>query len=101
MLVKNAVDIRYEVNKLGIYNPKYMGFNYGLGFGCYATYNLSASQEEFPLGTYDSENNAISVVSLILGNSDRIYGPSSCTLTWPLPTKSVTVENFSKTQAGW
>mgnify|MGYP004686202923 FL=1 len=98
---KNAVDIRYEVNKLGIYNPKYTGFNYGLGFGCYATYNLSASQEEFPLGTYDSENNAISVVSLILGNSDRIYGPSSCTLTWTSPAKSVTVENFSKTQAGW
>ena len=89
------------MNKLGIYNPKYTGFNYGLGFGCYATYNLSASQEEFPLGTYDSENNAISVVSLILGNSDRIYGPSSCTLTWTSPAKSVTVENFSKTQAGW
>lgn len=98
---KNAVDIRYEVNKLGIYNPKYTGFNYGLGFGCYATYDLSASQEEWPLGTYDSENNAISVVSLILGNSERIYGPFSCTLTWTSPAKSMTVENFSKTQAGW
>lgn len=98
---KNAVDIRYEMNKLGIYNSPYRGFNYNLGFGCYATYNPNASQEEYPLGTYDSENNAISIVSLILGNSESIYGPSSCTLTWPLPTKSVTVENFSKTQAGW
>lgn len=98
---KNAVDIRYEMNKLGIYNSPYRGFNYNLGFGCYATYNPNASQEEYPLGTYDSENNAISIVSLILGNSESIYGPSSCTLTWPLPTKSMTVENFSKTQAGW
>ena len=98
---KNAVDIRFEMNKLGIYNSPYRGFNYNLGFGCYATYNSDASQEEYPLGTYDSENNAISIVSLILGNSESIYGPSSCTLTWPLPTKSVTVENFSKTQAGW
>lgn len=98
---KNAVDIRFEMNKLGIYNSPYVGLNYNLGFGCYATYNSNASQEEYPLGTYDSENNAISIVSLILGNSDGIYGPSSCTLTWPLPDKSVTVENFSKTQAGW
>lgn len=98
---KNAVDIRFEMNKLGIYNSPYVGLNYNLGFGCYATYNSNASQEEYPLGTYDSENNAISVVSLILGNSERIYGTSSCTLTWPLPDKSVTVENFSKTQAGW
>lgn len=98
---KNAVDIRFDMNKLGIYNSTYTGFNYDLSFGCYATYNSNASQEEYPLGTYDSENNAISVVSLILGNSQRIYGTSSCTLTWPLPTKSVTVENFSKTQAGW
>lgn len=98
---KNAVDIRFEMNKLGIYNSPYRGFNYDLSFGCYATYNSDASQEEYPLGTYDSENNAISIVSLILGNSESIYGPSSCTLTWPLPTKSVTVENFSKTQAGW
>lgn len=98
---KNAVDIRYDMNKLGIYNSPYVGLNFDLGFGCYATYNSNASQEEYPLGTYDSENNAISIVSLILGNINRIYGPSSCTLTWPLPTKSVTVENFSKTQAGW
>lgn len=98
---KNAVDIRFEMNKLGIYNSTYTGFNYDLSFGCYATYNTNASQEEYPLGTYDSENNAISVVSLILGNPNRIYGTSSCTLTWPLPDKSVTVENFSKTQAGW
>lgn len=98
---KNAVDIRFEMNKLGIYNSPYRGFNYNLGFGCYATYNPNASQEEYPLGTYDSENNAISIVSLILGNSESIYGPSSCTLTWPLPDKSVTVENFSKTQSGW
>lgn len=98
---KNAVDIRFEMNKLGIYNSTYAGFNYDLSFGCYATYNTNVSQEEYPLGTYDSENNAISVVSLILGNPSRIYGTSSCTLTWPLPTKSVTVENFSKTQAGW
>ena len=98
---KNAVDIRFDVNKLGIYNPKYTGLNYDLGFGCYATYNTNVSQEEYPLGTYDSENNAISIASLILGNPNRIYGVSSCTLTWPLPTKSVTVENFSKTQAGW
>lgn len=98
---KNAVDIRFDMNKLGIYNSPYVGLNYNLGFGCYATYNSNASQEEYPLGTYDSENNAISVVSLILGNPNRIYGTSSCTLTWPLPTKSVTVENFSKTQAGW
>lgn len=98
---KNAVDIRFEMNKLGIYNSPYAGFNYDLSFGCYATYNSDASQEEYPLGTYDSENNAISVVSLILGNPQKIYGTSSCTLTWPLPTKSVTVENFSKTQAGW
>lgn len=98
---KNAVDIRYEMNKLGIYNSPYVGLNFDLGFGCYATYNSNASQEEYHLGTYDSENNAISIVSLILGNSESIYGPSSCTLTWPLPTKSVTVENFSKTQAGW
>lgn len=98
---KNAVDIRFDMNKLGIYNSPYTGFNYDLSFGCYATYNTNASQEEYPLGTYDSENNAISVVSLILGNPSRIYGTSSCTLTWPLPTKSVTVENFSKTQAGW
>lgn len=98
---KNAVDIRFEMNKLGIYNSTYTGFNYDLSFGCYATYNTDVSQEEYPLGTYDSENNAISVVSLILGNPNRIYGTSSCTLTWPLPTKSVTVENFSKTQAGW
>ena len=98
---KNAVDIRFDMNKLGIYNSPYKGFNYDLSFGCYATYNPNASQEKYPLGTYDSENNAISIVSLILGNSDGIYGPSSCTLTWPLPDKSVTVENFSKTQAGW
>ena len=101
---KNAVDIRFEMNKLGIYNSTYAGFNYDLSFGCYATYNTNVSQEEYPLGTYDSENNAISVVSLILGNPNRIYGStssSSCTLTWPSPTKSVTVENFSKTQAGW
>lgn len=98
---KNAVDIRYDMNKLGIYNPKYMRFDYDLGFGCYATYNPSASQEEWPLGTYGSENNAISVVSLILGNSDGIYGPFSCTLTWTSPANSMTVENFSKTQAGW
>lgn len=98
---KNAVDIRFDMNKLGIYNSPYEGFNYDLSFGCYATYNTNVSQEEYPLGTYDSENNAISVVSLILGNPNRIYGTSSCTLTWPLPTKSVTVENFSKTQAGW
>lgn len=98
---KNAVDIRFDVNKLGIYNSMYLGFNYDLSFGCYATYNTNASQEEYPLGTYDSENNAISIVSLILGNPNRIYGMSSCTLTWPLPTNSVTVENFSKTQAGW
>lgn len=99
---KNAVDIRFDVNKLGIYNSMYLGFNYDLSFGCYATYNTNASQEEYPLGTYDSENNAISIVSLILGNPNRIYGGmSSCTLTWPLPTNSVTVENFSKTQAGW
>lgn len=98
---KNAVDIRFDMNKLGIYNSPYVGFNYDLSFGCYATYNSDASQEEYPLGTYDSENNAISIVSLILGNPNGIYGPSSCTLTWPLPTKSVTVENFSKTQAGW
>lgn len=98
---KNAVDIRFAMNKLGIYNSPYEGFNYALSFGCYATYNTNASQEEYPLGTYDSENNAISVVSLILGNPQKIYGTSSCTLTWPLPTKSVTVENFSKTQAGW
>lgn len=98
---KKAVDIRFEMNKLGIYNSTYTGFNFDLSFGCYATYNTNASQEEYPLGTYDSENNAISVVSLILGNPNRIYGTSSCTLTWPLPTKSVTVENFSKTQAGW
>lgn len=98
---KNAVDIRFDMNKLGIYNSPYVGLNFDLGFGCYATYNSNASQEEYPLGTYDSENNAISIVSLILGNINRIYGPSSCTLTWPLPTKSVTVENFSKTQAGW
>lgn len=98
---KNAVDIRFDMNKLGIYNSPYRGFNYNLGFGCYATYNTNASQEKYPLGTYDSENNTISIVSLILGNSESIYGPSSCTLTWPLPTKSVTVENFSKTQAGW
>ena len=98
---KNAVDIRFDMNKLGIYNSPYVGFNYDLSFGCYATYNSDASQEEYPLGTYDSENNAISIVSLILGKPNRIYGPSSCTLTWPLPTKSVTVENFSKTQAGW
>lgn len=98
---KNAVDIRYDMNKLGIYNSPYVGLNFDLGFGCYATYNSNASQEEYPLGTYDSENNAISIVSLILGNINRIYGPSSCTLTWPLPDKSVTVENFSKTQAGW
>lgn len=98
---KNAVDIRYDMNKLGIYNSPYVGLNFDLGFGCYATYNTNVSQEEYPLGTYDSENNAISIVSLILGNINRIYGPSSCTLTWPLPTKSVTVENFSKTQAGW
>lgn len=97
---KNAVDIRFEMNKLGIYSM-YVGFNYDLSFGCYATYNTNASQEEYPLGTYDSENNAISIVSLILGNPNGIYGPSSCTLTWPLPTNSVTVENFSKTQAGW
>ena len=98
---KKAVDIRFAMNKLGIYNSPYEGFNYDLSFGCYATYNTNASQEEYPLGTYDSENNAISIVSLILGNPNRIYGTSSCTLTWPLPTKSVTVENFSKTQAGW
>lgn len=98
---KNAVDIRFDMNKLGIYNSPYVGFNYDLSFGCYATYNSNASQEEYPLGTYDSENNAISVVSLILGNPNKIYGTSSCTLTWPLPDKSVTVENFSKTQAGW
>lgn len=98
---KNAVDIRFEVNKLGIYNPTYVGFNYDLSFGCYATYNTNVSQEEYPLGTYDSENNAISIVSLVLGNPNRIYGIKSCTLTWPLPDKSVTVENFSKTQAGW
>lgn len=98
---KNAVDIRFDMNKLGIYNSPYVGLNFDLGFGCYATYNSNASQEEYPLGTYDSENNAISIVSLILGNINRIYGPSSCTLTWPLPDKSVTVENFSKTQAGW
>lgn len=98
---KNAVDIRFDMNKLGIYNSPYVGLNFDLGFGCYATYNSNASQEEYPLGTYDSENNAISIVSLILGNQNKIYGTSSCTLTWPLPTKSVTVENFSKTQAGW
>ena len=98
---KNAVDIRFDVNKLGIYNPKYTGLNYDLGFGCYATYNTNVSQEEYPLGTYDSENNAISIASLILGNPNRIYGVSSCTLTWTSPAKSLTVENFSKTQAGW
>lgn len=98
---KNAVDIRFDMNKLGINNPKYWGFDYDLGFGCYATYNPSVSQEDFPLGTYDSENNAISVVSLILGNPERIYGPYSCTLTWTSPAKSMTVENFSKTSAGW
>lgn len=98
---KNAVDIRFDVNKLGIYNPKYTGLNYDLGFGCYATYNTNVSQEEYPLGTYDSENNAISIASLILGNPNRIYGVSSCTLTWTSPAKSMTVENFSKTQAGW
>lgn len=98
---KNAVDIRYDMNKLGIYNSTYVGLNFDLGFGCYATYNTNVSQEKYPLGTYDSENNAISIVSLILGNQNKIYGTSSCTLTWPLPTKSVTVENFSKTQAGW
>lgn len=98
---KNAVDIRFDVNKLGIYNPKYNGFNNDLGFGCYATYNPSASQEEYPLGTYNSENNAISVVSLILGNSSAIYGPFSCTLTWTSPANSMTVENFSKTPAVW
>lgn len=98
---KNAVDISFDMNKLGIYNSTYLGFNYDLSFGCYATYNTNVSQEDYPLGTYDSENNAISIVSLILGNPDRIYGMSSCTLTWPLPTKSMTVENFSKTQAGW
>lgn len=98
---KNAVDIRFDMNKLGIYKSPYVGLNFDLGFGCYATYNSNASQEEYPLGTYDSENNAISIVSLILGNQNKIYGTSSCTLTWPLPDKSVTVENFSKTQAGW
>lgn len=98
---KNAVDIRFDMNKLGIYNPKYYGFNYNLGFGCYATYNTSVSQEEYPLGTYNSENNAISVGSLILGNSERVYGLYSSTLTWTSPAKSMTVESFSKTPAGW
>lgn len=99
---KNAVDIRFDMNKLGIYNPKYNGFNYDLGFGCYATYNTSVSQKEYPLGTYDSENNVITVGSLILGNSASIFGPYSCTLTWTSPvTNSMTVESFSKTPAGW
>ena len=98
---KNAVDIRFEINKLGIYNSMYTGFNYDLSFGCFATYNTNVSQEEYPLGTYDSENNAISFVNLIFGNPKRIYVTSFCTLTWPLPDKSMTVENFSKTQAGW
>ncbi len=95
---RNAVDIRFDVNGLGIYHPSYLGFNYGLSFGCYATYNTNV---EYPLGTYDSENNVISVDNLILGNSARIYGLYTCTMTWPAPAKSMTVESFSKSQSEW
>lgn len=98
---KNAVDIRFDVNNLGMYHPSYSGFNYGLSFGCYATYNTNLSQAEYPLGTYDSENNVISVGNLILGNAARNYGVYTCSLTWPAATKSMTIESFSRTSAEW
>ena len=97
----NAVDIVFTVNRLGISRPGYLGFDSDYSFGCYATYNTSLSQDEFPLGTYDADSNTISVGNLCHGNASRIYGLGSCTLTWPAATGTMTIESFSKTQSEW
>ena len=98
---RNAVEIRFDVNRFGIKHPQFLGFNHDFSFGCHVTYYTGDSVEDYPLGVYDAKENTITVGSLVFGNTSQVYDKGcKCTLTWP-KSQSLSIEDFSKTQSNW
>lgn len=98
---RNAVEIRFDVNRFGIKQPQFLGFNRDFSFGCHVTYYTGDSVEDYPLGVYDAKENTIKVGSLVFGNTSQVYDKGcKCTITWP-KSQSLSIEDFSKTQSNW
>ncbi len=98
---RNAVEIRFDVNRFGIKQPQFLGFDRDFSFGCHVTYYTGDSVKDYPLGVYDAKENTITVGSLVFGNTSQVYDKGcKCTLTWP-KSQSLSIEDFSKTQSNW
>lgn len=99
----SAVDIRFEANRVGIYNPHYSGFNQNLRFGSYATYNTEISTDDFPLGSYDKSAGHIYVPSIILGDYTKLYGTYNFNLIIgeSINNNGLSTESFNKSTSPW